>query len=62
MFLPPYPDPTQWSNTYDVEIKTIYPNDNPVQGTGEYPPIIVLEQRTHVFDANLQKQLLSNFD
>ena len=59
-FLLSYLHPAQWSNTYDVEIKTVNLNDNPFQGTGESPPIIMLEQRKHVFDPNLQKQLLSD--
>ena len=42
-FLPQYPNPVQWSNTYYVEIKTVNPNANPVQGTDERLPIIVLE-------------------
>ena len=59
---PPYPKADQWSNTYNVGIKTVDPNATSVQGTGERPPIIVMMQRTHVFDTNLQKQLLSDFN
>ena len=60
-FIPPYPNSDQWLNTYSIEIKTVNLNANQVQGTDERPPIIMFEQRTHVLDANLQKQLLSNF-
>ena len=60
-FTPPYPDSDLWSNSYDVEIKTVDRLVVPL-GNSKLPPIIRLEQKTHVFNANLQKQILSAFE
>ena len=60
-FLPFYPNSNQWSNTYSVEIKTVNPNGIPT-ADGERPAIIRLEQETHIFNANFQKQVLLDFD
>ena len=56
-FTLPYPNTGQWSNIYDIEIKTVNRLVAPIAGTGKCPFIIVVEQRTHVFDTNFQKQL-----
>ena len=58
---PPYPNSDLWSNTYDVEIKTV---DRLIVSLGNSngPVIIVVEQRIYVFDANLQSKLLLDFD
>ena len=61
-FTPPYPDANRWSNTYNVEIKTVNPLGTPDPGTNERPPIIVVSTQTQIFDANLQKWLLSDFE
>ena len=59
-FLPAYTDPAQWSATYNVEMKTVDPNAPQDTQTGERPIIISMVQKTHVFNTNLQSQLLSN--
>ena len=50
------------SKTYTVEIKIVDLNEILDQVTGKYPAIIRLVQKTHVFNANLQKQLMSDFN
>ena len=60
-FLPPYLDPVEWSSTYDVETKTVNPTVGVDSLAGVRPLIIVLEKKTHIFDTNLQKQLLSDY-
>ena len=59
-FTPPYLNLDQWSNTCNIKNKTV---DQLARQLGNEKSlvIIVIEQRTHVFDANLQSQLLSNF-
>ena len=52
-FTPLYPNIDQWSNTYNVEIKTVNPLRTPDQGTDKRPPVIVVSTRTYIFDANL---------
>ena len=59
-FTPPYQDSDLWSNTCDVESKTIDRLVVPL-GNNKRLSIIKLEQKSHVFNANLQKQLLSDF-
>ena len=57
--LPVYLDAANWSTDLNVEIKTVDPNALPDAITGARPTIKVVAKKTHVFDANLQKQLLS---
>ena len=54
-----YPDANRWSNTHHVEIRTVNPTNLPDAVTDEHPPTITMARKTHVFDANLQKKLLS---
>ena len=58
-FKPPYLDTDQWPITHHVEILTINPNDAPDANTGLRPPTVTMVQRTRDFNANLQKELLS---
>ena len=56
--MPTYPVATLWSNTYHVQVENV----DPVAVTDAQdlrPPITEVQERSHVFDPNLQKQLLS---
>ena len=60
-FLPPYPDATQWSNTYHVQIENVNSTVAPaVQGT--CPTTTQMVEKTYVFNSNLQKQLPLEYD
>lgn len=61
-FIPTYPVATQWSNTYHEHVKTVDPAAIPDATTGLCAPITEVHERSHVFDPNLQKQLLSEYD
>ena len=61
-FLPTYPDARQWSDTYHVEVVTVDANAQPHVNTGRRPPVIKVQEKTHIFDPNLQKQFLSEHD
>ena len=58
-FMPAYPDASQWSNTYYVEVVTVDPQAVP-DAQGLCAPVIETQKRTNVFDSNLQKELLSD--
>ena len=60
-FMPTYPEATQWSNTYHLEIQTVDPTVNLDANTRVRPPITIMVQKAHVFDANLQKRLLLQY-
>ena len=60
-FIPLYPNANQWSITHNVKIGTVISTD-PAAANGLCPPIIATMEQTHVFDANLQKELLSEFE
>ena len=61
-FTPAYPDATWWSTTHYVQIASVNPEAERDPVTNECPvPYQVLEQ-TIVKDANLQKQLLSEYE
>ena len=60
--MPPYPNATQWSTTHQVQVITIDPNNNPNAVTGERPVCFQMMERTHVFDTNLQKEWLSEYE
>ena len=60
-FMPTYPDPTRWSTTYHVQVATVNPSGTP-DSKGILPVIMELQQKSHVSDPNLQKQLLSEYD
>ena len=49
-------------NKYHFEIVTIDPNVAADPLTGICPPIIEMVEKVHVFDANLQKQLLAEYE
>ena len=59
-FTPPYPDTDLWSTTHCVEIRTVNQSNLTVDNDSR-PPTITMTQQTHVFNANLQKELLSEF-
>ena len=59
-FLLPYPLATLWSNTYHVQIKSVNSTVAAVQGV--CPLITQIVEKTHVFNSNLQKHLLSEYD
>ena len=61
-FLPTYPDTGRWSNTYHVEVRTVDPAAQPDANTGLCPLVTKVHEKTHVFNPNLQKQLLSEHD
>ena len=43
-----------------MEIRTVDPN-KAVAANGSHTPTITMEQQTHIFNTNLQKELLSEF-
>ena len=59
-FMLPYPNATQWSTTHHVQVSIVDPND-PEQPNGSRPICYEMIEQTHVFDANLQKKLLSEY-
>ena len=61
-FLPTYPATGRWSNKYHVEVVTVDANAQPDAVTGRCPEVVSLQEKTHIFDPNLQKQLLSEHD
>ena len=60
-FMPTYPDADQWFSTHYVKIETVNPNDQPDPNTGLHPRTVTMARQTHVFDTNLQKELLLEF-
>ena len=60
-FMPTYLNTTRRLNTCHVEIQTVNPRVAADANTGLCPPIVTLLQQTHIFDANLQKDLLSEY-
>ena len=60
-FTPLYSDTNLWSNTRHIEIISVNTGEV-LAANGSRTPIIVMELRTHVFDTNLQKQLLLEFE
>ena len=60
-FLPTYPDARRWSATYHVEVVTVDPAAQS-GANGLRPPVVEVQEKTHVFNPNLQKQLLSEHD
>ena len=59
--MPKYPDATQWLSTHHVEIQTVAPGAKVDATTGVRPVVPIVVEQTHVFDANLQKQLLFKY-
>ena len=60
-FLPTYPNATLWSNTYHVQIQTVDPTAAADQHN-VCPVVTAMQEKSHVFNPNLQKQLLSEHD
>ena len=58
---PPYPEANRWSTTHHVEVRIINPWNIP-QADGSRPQSITMARQTDVFDANLQKELPSEFE
>ena len=59
-FMPLYLDANQWSTTHHVQISTVNPLDVPAADDSRSARFEIMEQ-THVFDENLQKELLSEY-
>ena len=55
---PVYPDASKWLRELNVEINTVDPNALLDIKSGLCPIISILTIKTHIFDANLQKQRL----
>ena len=59
--MPAYPNTTLWSNTYHVQIQTVDPTA-PADQHNVRPVVTAMQEKSHVFDPNLQKQFLSEYD
>ena len=59
--MPTYPNDNQWSSTHHVQVSTINLTNPPDAITGERSACFEMMERTHIFDANLQKELLSEY-
>ena len=59
--MPTYPNATQLSTTHHVQINTVNLMDVPL-ADGSRPNRFEIMERTHVFDANLQKEQLSKYE
>ena len=60
--LPTYQDAIKWSTEVNVKINTVDPTATPHTTTGVCPNIKILTTKTHIFDANLQNQLPSEYN
>ena len=60
-FMPAYPNTTLWSNTYHVQVQTVDLNAAADQHNVR-PVVTAMQEKSHVFDPNLQKQLLSEYE
>ena len=58
--MPPYPNATQWSTTQHIQVSIVDPND-PEQPDGLHPIRYEMIEQTLIFDANPQKELLSEY-
>ena len=61
VFTPTYPDANRWSTAHHVKIEIVDPNDQLDPNIGLLPCTVAIAQQTHVFNANLQKELLLEF-
>ena len=50
-----------WSTTHHVQVSIVNPDNNSDDVTGERPICYQMMEQTHVFDTNLQKELLSEY-
>ena len=61
-FMPDYPNTNLWSTTHHVQVSIVDPDNNPDDVTGEHPVQYQMMEQAHVFDANLQKELLLEYE
>ena len=59
--MPPYPNANQWSTTHHVQVNTVNP-DADAEDDGSRPIRYRMMEQTHVTDANLQKELLLEYE
>ena len=57
-----YPDATWWSTRHHVQISSVEMTADLVEGTNMRPVTYQAMEQIIVTDANLQKQLLSEYD
>ena len=60
-FLPTYPDSTQYSTTYHVQLEVVDPSAT-ANAQGVHAMHTEMQEKSHVFDPDLQKRLLSEYD
>ena len=60
-FMPTYPNANLWSTTHHVQVSTVNPTNALDTVTGERPACFEMMEQTHVFDANFQKEQLSEY-
>ena len=61
-YFPDYLDARNWSRELNVKINTVDPSALPDATTGLCPNIKLLTTKTCIFDTNLQKQKLSEYN
>ena len=61
-FMSDYLDVNLWSTTHHVQVSIVNPDDDTDQQTGERPGRYQMMEQTHVTNANLQKELLSEYE
>ena len=59
-FMPTYPNTNQWSTSHHMQISIVNSTD-PEAPNGSRPERFGMMERTHIFDANRQKELLSEY-
>ena len=60
-FIPDYPDANLWSTTHHVQVSIVDSTNQADRVTSKRPVRYQMMEQTHVFDANLQKELLSDY-
>ena len=60
-FMPEYLDDNLWSTTHHLQINTVNTDAN-AEADGLCPVCYQMMEQTHVTDANLQKELLSEYE
>ena len=58
-FMPTYPNANQWYTTHHVQVSIVAPTNQADRVTGKLPVCYQMMEQTHIFDANLMKELLS---
>ena len=61
-FMPPYLNATQWFTAHHVHVSIVNPTNQADRVTGERPVRFQMMEQTHAFGANLQKELLSDYE